>query len=104
MGTPASASEPKHVATAFEPFRQVGQLADPAGGRDRAGTAAVQGSLVEMHGGSLKLVSGEGKGTTVTVTLPNPIAELACSADDGAAASQQGPERVLAWLDHAPGN
>jgi two-component system cell cycle sensor histidine kinase PleC len=91
------------IAVAFEPFRQV----DDSLSRRAGGTGlglSLSRALVEMHGGSLKLVSGEGKGTTVTVTLPNLIAEWTPSADEGAAASQHGPERVLAWLNQAPGN
>jgi signal transduction histidine kinase len=88
------------VALAFEPFRQVdGSLTRCAGGTGLG--LPLSKALAEMHGGSLELVSAEGEGTTVTVTLPNLIAEWTSSRVSRPAAAQEGPERVLEWLDQA---
>lgn len=58
------------IAAALEPFRQLdGSLA-----RRFEGTGLglyIAKALVELHGGSLKVKSAVGEGTTVTITLPS---------------------------------
>ena len=61
--------KPEQIATALEKFRQV----DSGATRAHEGTGLglpIARSLVELHGGTLKLESVYGKGTTVTVSLP----------------------------------
>jgi signal transduction histidine kinase len=58
------------IAAALEPFRQLdGSLA-----RRFEGTGLglyLAKALAELHGGSLKVESAVGEGTTVTITLPS---------------------------------
>ncbi len=64
---------PADVATVLEPFRQVGG----AFHHPQEGTGlglAITKRLVELHGGSLRIESQPGQGTTVTVTVPMAVA------------------------------
>jgi signal transduction histidine kinase len=68
---------PADQAIVFEPFRQAGR---------REGTGlglALVRQLVELHGGTVTLVSGLGRGSTFTVTLPALAADAL--PGDGAA-------------------
>ncbi|MEX2198682.1 MAG: sensor histidine kinase [Burkholderiales bacterium] len=56
---------PQDQATVFEEFRQVGPRAEGTG----LGLALTR-KFVELHGGSIRLDSAPGRGTTFTVTLP----------------------------------
>ena len=85
---------PEHLALVFEPFRQVDDSLTRQVGGTGLGLPLTR-SLVEMHGGELRLSSIEGKGTTVTVILPNMIVEPAIPI---AEIQAEGPERVLSWL------
>jgi two-component system cell cycle sensor histidine kinase PleC len=60
---------PDQVVHALEPFGQV----DNSLARTNDGTGLglpLARALVELHGGTLTVVSDIGKGTTVTITLP----------------------------------
>jgi two-component system sensor histidine kinase BarA len=64
---------PADIATVLEPFRQVGR----GFSRPQEGTGlglAITKRLVELHGGSLRIDSQPGRGTTVTVTIPIALA------------------------------
>ncbi|HEU4645795.1 MAG TPA: sensor histidine kinase [Burkholderiales bacterium] len=56
---------PQDQATVFEEFRQVGPRAEGTG----LGLALTR-KFVELHGGSIRLDSAPGRGTTFTFTLP----------------------------------
>jgi signal transduction histidine kinase len=88
----------EHVALAFEPFRQVDDSLTRQVGGTGLGLPLCK-ALVEMHGGRLKLVSQEGEGTAVTVTLPTLVAEWTSSVIGMSGPPGDGPERVLSWLD-----
>jgi len=55
----------KDQASVFEEFRQVGPRAEGTG----LGLALTK-RFVELHGGTIKLDSAPGQGTTFTFTLP----------------------------------
>jgi two-component system OmpR family sensor kinase len=64
---------PEHAARVFERFYRV----DPSRTRDGSGTGggaglgmAIVAAIVEAHGGEVALVTTEGGGATVRVTLP----------------------------------
>jgi signal transduction histidine kinase len=60
---------PEDQATLFEEFRQVGHSA--AGKREGTGLGlALSRRFVELHGGTIRLKSAPGKGSTFTFTLP----------------------------------
>lgn len=62
---------PDKLTTVFEPFRQI----DSALSRKYEGTGLglpLARSIAERHGGHLELESEVGRGTTVTIRLPNP--------------------------------
>ncbi|GEO43333.1 hypothetical protein SAE02_74810 [Skermanella aerolata] len=88
---------PEHLALVFEPFRQVDDALTRRAGGTGLGLALTK-ALVELHGGRLQLTSDVGKGTAVTVTLPNMVSELALTVAAGRTAPHEGPERVLSWL------
>lgn len=72
--------EEKDIPTALEPFRQV----DGSLSRQRTGTGLglpLVKSLIELHGGTLTLVSKPGVGTTVILSFPpeRTIVEAAAS-------------------------
>ena len=56
---------PADQAAVFEEFRQVGPRAEGTG----LGLALTR-RFVELHGGSIRLDSAPGQGTTFTFTLP----------------------------------
>ena len=47
---------------------------------------AISRSLIELHGGTMKITSKEGKGTTVAVNLPKTRAQNEPADLEGAAA------------------
>jgi len=59
----------RHLPYIFDPFYRA-NAARPAGDDHSGLGLRIARSLVEAHGGALTLASTEGKGTTVTVTLP----------------------------------
>jgi len=62
--------ENEQIATLVKPFER--GRADPYVSRGGVGLGlAITRSLVELHDGAFSIVSQPGKGTTVTVTLPN---------------------------------
>jgi signal transduction histidine kinase len=62
--------EEGHIATLVKPFER-GRI-DPYVSRGGVGLGlAITRSLVELHDGTLAITSQPGKGTTVTVRLPN---------------------------------
>ena len=66
--------DPADVAIVLEPFRQVGR----GFSRPQEGTGlglAITKRLVELHGGSLRITSQPGQGTTVAVTVPIAVAD-----------------------------
>jgi PAS domain S-box-containing protein len=69
IGIPASA-----LPTIFDMFSQVGRSVERSSGGLGIGLALVRG-LVEMHGGSVSVTSGEGIGSTFTVSLPTAALE-----------------------------
>jgi signal transduction histidine kinase len=63
---------PENLAKVMTPFGQV----DDALSREHMGTGLglpLAKELVELHGGTLKIESAPGKGTTVTLRLPGRV-------------------------------
>ncbi|MHB0911862.1 MAG: sensor histidine kinase [Armatimonadota bacterium] len=60
----------KHLPNLFEPFYRVDTTRTPGDPHSGLGLRIARG-LVEAHGGTLSLESEEGRGTTVTVSLPD---------------------------------
>ena len=61
--------DPRQIGTVMEPFRQVANAMT----RQVQGTGlglSISRSIVELHGGTIGIVSQPGQGTVVTVTLP----------------------------------
>ena len=61
--------KPENIATVLEPFGQVGDIYS----RSHEGTGQglpLAKSLAELHGGTVKIVSQPGQGTTVTIRFP----------------------------------
>jgi len=69
---------PEKLEQIFERFYQVEHTGMAHGGGAGLGLSIVQ-RILEAHGGSIRVTSVEGKGSTFTCTLP-----LACPADSGA--------------------
>jgi two-component system, cell cycle sensor histidine kinase PleC len=61
--------EPAEIPSIFDPFAGLGRLQDVGGGGTGLGLPLCKG-LMELHGGTIELVSQPGKGTTVTATFP----------------------------------
>jgi two-component system, cell cycle sensor histidine kinase PleC len=81
------------IEIALEPFGQI----DPGYTTTHQGTGLglpLARRLAELHGGSLRIESEKGRGTTVTVTLPGPTA----SGESSAAANN-----AVAMLDEVAG-
>ena len=87
----------EHLELIFEPFRQVDDSLERRAGGTGLGLALSR-ALIEMQGGRLFLVSEVGKGTVVTITLPNVVAELSSATGTPQTLQEEGPERVLTWL------
>lgn len=79
------------IPRALQPFQQVDDCLD----RSHQGTGLglpLTKALVELHGGSLRLDSTPGAGTTVTVTFPKSRAlNAGASPGNGTAVAQDGP-------------
>lgn len=61
--------DPRQIANVMEPFRQVANAMT----RETQGTGlglSISRSIVELHGGTIGIVSQPGQGTVVTITLP----------------------------------
>lgn len=63
-GIPAS-----HTQRVFDPFYRVDAARNPMDSHSGLGLRITKG-IVEAHGGEIKLISTEGKGTTVVIALP----------------------------------
>ena len=92
IGIPA-----EHLATVLQPFVQV----DSSLSRRREGTGlglALVKVMAELHGGSLRLDSEVGRGTTASVILPHSRVNLTARTDSVPenATSSWTPERVIA--------
>jgi len=62
-----------HIPTLTKPFTR--HSSDPHLSQDGVGLGlAITKSLIDLHHGSLDIASDVGKGTTITVTLPNTLA------------------------------
>ncbi len=61
--------EPAEIPSIFDPFAGLGRLQDVGGGGTGLGLPLCKG-LMELHGGTIELVSQPGKGTTVTASFP----------------------------------
>jgi len=61
--------EPAEIPSVFDPFAGLGRLQDIGGGGTGLGLPLCKG-LMDLHGGTIDLVSQPGKGTTVTATFP----------------------------------
>jgi signal transduction histidine kinase len=75
----------EHLATVFEPFRQV----DSSIRRRHEGTGlglAITKRLMELHGGTITMESELAVGTKVSVKLPGRLAQAQFAATKGAAA------------------
>jgi len=64
-----SGIEPAEIPGVFDPFAGLGRLQDIGGGGTGLGLPLCKG-LMDLHGGTIELVSQPGKGTTVTATFP----------------------------------
>jgi len=89
---------PEDVARLGEPFFQAGDLTQRARGSG-LGIAVVKG-LVKLHGGTFRVESAPGRGTSVSVTLPfaAPAAEVAAGEDDVVAFPARSGEQRLRRL------
>ena len=71
---------PEEVVKALQPFQQI----DSSLARRYEGTGlglTLTKSLVELHGGALKIDSAPGQGTTVTATFPAArLLDAGCAA------------------------
>jgi len=77
---------PEDIPRALQPFGQIdNSLTRPHGGTGLGLPLAQR--LVELHGGSLKIDSELGKGTTVSITLPPERAHPRITSRDGVAAN-----------------
>jgi signal transduction histidine kinase len=66
---------PEDIPRALEPFQQI----DSGHSRSFPGTGLglpIAKGLVEAHGGTLRIVSAPGEGTTVTILLPPASARI----------------------------
>ncbi|HEY3380110.1 MAG TPA: HAMP domain-containing sensor histidine kinase [Armatimonadota bacterium] len=64
----------QHLPFLFDPFYRVDTARSPADGHSGLGLRIARG-VIEAHGGTLELMSEEGRGTTVTITLPQVSAK-----------------------------
>jgi len=98
-GTGIPADELPHL---FERFRRV----DGARGRSIEGSGiglALVLELVKAHGGSIRVASEVGRGTSVTVSIPFGNAHLPHDRLGAAGVSDASPARVQAYIDEAMG-
>lgn len=83
----------QQIAECSEPFVQcdmsIGRMAEGIG----LGLAFAR-TLIELHGGSLRLASGGGRGTTATLALP--VERVLCGDTGGEAIEDQGPTSLNA--------
>ena len=70
---------PRDIQKLGRPFEQVENQFTKSKGGSGLGLA-ISKSLVDLHGGSLKITSKVGQGTTVSVVFPNKMFRLALSA------------------------
>ncbi|MDQ0505218.1 sensor histidine kinase [Xanthobacter agilis] len=87
---------PEDVARLGEPFFQTGEVAQRARGSG-LGLAVVKG-LVKLHDGTFRVDSVPGRGTTVTVTLPQ--GPVRAGADGTVKADGRGDDVVAAFPAH----
>ncbi len=73
---------PEQIATALEPFGQVGRHSSTTSEGTGLGLPLAK-SLVELHGGDLKVESQLGLGTTVTMRLPSSRLVLSARENPG---------------------
>jgi signal transduction histidine kinase len=75
---------PEELSRVFERFYRASNVSERIPGTGIGLAGAKQ--IVERHGGSIELFSGEGQGTTVSVTLPVLVEEPSASAEEPARA------------------
>jgi signal transduction histidine kinase len=75
---------PEEIERVFERFYRASNVSERIPGTGIGLAGAKQ--IVERHGGSIELSSDQGKGTTVSVTLPVLVEELTPSAEQPAPA------------------
>ncbi|MFG1298317.1 HAMP domain-containing sensor histidine kinase [Xanthobacter sp. V3C-3] len=76
--------KPEDVARLGEPFFQAGDCVQRARGSG-LGIAVVKG-LVKLHGGTFRVESAPGRGTSVTVSLPRAVAPAEVARPEGVVA------------------
>jgi signal transduction histidine kinase len=76
----------RHLPHVFEPFWRA-DVTDSGVSRGAGLGLFIVKELTERHGGTVKISTAKGRGTTVVVSLPGPPPEVAVGLPAGAAAS-----------------